>query len=174
MSTHQDVPQTFHKYDSDDRKILVDLLHEYSGKLLESSRVISKKKISIKDNIRMMLFLLGAACIDMIAIVFIIIQPTNSSLNGLFFTVFTTFVMLLICFLIMSLNNNNFLQKTENGLLEKDTRMIVGRLESAIRLTVEITDQVETNLAKKLELDSRIDEASYALEYYYSVVKSKV
>jgi hypothetical protein len=44
MSTHQDAPRTFHKYDSDDRKILVDLLQEYSSKLLELSGKIVKEK----------------------------------------------------------------------------------------------------------------------------------
>jgi hypothetical protein len=77
------------------------------------------------------------------------------------------------CFLIVSLIRDYFLPKTEYVLLERNARMMAGRLESVIRLTVVITDQVETNLARKLELDSRVDEASYALEYYYSVVKSK-
>jgi hypothetical protein len=51
--------------------------------------------------------------------------------------------------------------------------MIANRLESAMRLTVEVADQVEANLARKLELDLRIDDASSALEYYYSVVNLK-
>jgi predicted GTPase len=53
------------------------------------------------------------------------------------------------------------------------SRMIANRLESAMRLTVEIADRVETNLARKLELDLRIDDASSALDYYYSVVNLK-
>jgi hypothetical protein len=69
--------------------------------------------------------------------------------------------------------NHYRFKKTEKDLLERDARMIATRLESAMRLTVEIADQVETNLARKLELDLRIDDASSALEYYYSIVNLK-
>jgi hypothetical protein len=55
-------------------------------------------------------------------------------------------------------------------LVENDARTMYSRLESAIRLTITVSDQVEISLAKKLEMDLRIDEARSALQYYESVV----
>jgi hypothetical protein len=44
MSTSQDASQKFHQYDSDDRQLLVELLHEYSDKLVEASREVARKR----------------------------------------------------------------------------------------------------------------------------------
>jgi hypothetical protein len=65
------------------------------------------------------------------------------------------------------------INKIESDLRAKDARLVAGKLESVMSLTVEIANQVEINLARKLELDLRITDASYALEYYYSVANSK-
>jgi hypothetical protein len=176
MSTHQDVPQTFHKYDSDDRKLLVNLLHEYSEKLSQSSRQIARGNILTRNAKEMMPILLPTLAINSMALLafsFLNKQASNDALSGLFFIVIIGSFLFFILFLVKSSNSNYHLLKIENDLVERDARIVADRLELAMRLTVEISDQIETNLARKLELDSRIDEASYALEYYYSVVKPK-
>lgn len=55
-------------------------------------------------------------------------------------------------------------------LLEKDARVMSTRLESAVRLTITASDQLEISLAKKLEMDLLVDEAISALEYYHTEV----
>ena len=59
-------------------------------------------------------------------------------------------------------------------VVSKDARAIADKLEKTMRVTVEIQDQIEINLARKLELDLRIAEAQIVLEYYYSVVEDKL
>ena len=44
MSASQDASQKFHQYNSDDRQLLIGLLHEYSDKLVESSRTVARIK----------------------------------------------------------------------------------------------------------------------------------
>jgi hypothetical protein len=60
------------------------------------------------------------------------------------------------------------------GSLErsKNARAIADRLEKVMRVTIEIQEQLETNIARKLELDCRIADASAALELYYSIFKT--
>jgi hypothetical protein len=41
--------QNFHRYDSDDRKILIDLLREYSEKLIAISRQMAKHRDSFSQ-----------------------------------------------------------------------------------------------------------------------------
>ena len=59
------------------------------------------------------------------------------------------------------------------NLLEEDTRTIADKLEKVMRVTIEVQDQIEINLARKLELDLRIGDAQSALEYYYSVIGTR-
>jgi hypothetical protein len=58
-------------------------------------------------------------------------------------------------------------------LLNRDARLIADKLEKVMRVTIEIQDKIEINLARKLELDLRIADAQSALEYYYSIVEAK-
>jgi uncharacterized membrane protein len=192
MSTSQDPSQKFHQYDSDDRQLLVGLLHEYSDKLVKASREIARNRTNKKEvnTVLYLLFGFSATFSYLFWNLFVAyMKPKDSSGNynyhdynslysrvwdNLFLTVLFTSILF---FLIVGIP---FLKKmfmssegAENDLLERDARMIANRLESAMRLTVEISDRVETNLARKLELDLRVDDAASALEYYYSVVNLK-
>lgn len=200
MSASQDASQKFHKYDSDDRQLLVGLLHEYSDKLIETSREVARTraKISaIETTIVLPAFILSWSFSYLLFRVIISYVKTDRELNSfstnLYFALSNESILLstLLCstFILLPgvlffLNKSNMLnffyftshdrlRKIENDLLERDARMIANRLESAMRLTVEVADRAETNLARKLELDLRIDDASSALEYYYSVVNLK-
>jgi hypothetical protein len=198
MSTNQDSSQRFHEYDSDDRQLLVGLLHEYSEKLIETSREVARKRGTTSKKGE--LIILSSAIVFSYALSSLLLKTLvvfvkADEETGFFRTaykilsdswsiiVFCSTIVLLPFVLSYFIRANLFasfefsnydrLLKTENDLLEKDARMIADRLESAMRLTVEIADQVETNLARKLELDLRLDDASSALDYYYSVVNLK-
>lgn len=182
MSASQDASQKFHQYDSDDRQLLVGLLHEYSDKLVEASREVARKR-TIKKGANIFLYLLLGFSLSLSYLFWQLFLARMKSIDdislyltvseNLFLTVLFTsvliFTILLFCFSNLVLPSGG----AEHDLLERDARMIANRLESAVRLTVEVADQVETNLARKLELDLRIDDASSALEYYYSVVNLK-
>jgi uncharacterized membrane protein YdbT with pleckstrin-like domain len=198
MSISQDPSQKFHQYDSDDRQLLVELLHEYSGKLVKVSREVALKRGS--TNKKAELIILSSAIVFSYAlsslflktlVVFVkadqgigffvaayrILSDSWSIIvlcNTIVFLPFVfSFFIRVNLFAFFEFSNYDRLLKTENDLLEEDARLIANRLESAMRLTLEIADRVETNLARKLELDLRIGDASSALDYYYSVVNSK-
>jgi hypothetical protein len=218
MTANQDISKKVHLYNSEDRQLLVDLLHEYSVKLVEASRAVARNNYLPKEDRSSSLkstTFFYFVCVFSTSLSYLLWQllsffammkanefkrysdlirgeyesqwihaflrviPYNSS----FINIVVTAVLLLPISLWM-IRKSNLLslfysirthrsQLIEIGLKERDARMIANRLESAMRLTVEVADQVETNLARKLELDLRIDDASYALEYYYSVVGAK-
>jgi hypothetical protein len=186
MSTSQDASQKFHQYDSADRQLLVGLLHEYSDKLVKASREVARKRTNKKEANKFLYFLICFSTTSSYLFwqLFLTRMKSNGDNNlyltvsdNLFLTVLATSVFI---FLPLSLFFTNSLMysflsfgEAENDLLERDARMIANRLESAMRLTVEVADQIEINLARKLELDLRIDDASSALDYYYSVVNLK-
>jgi hypothetical protein len=186
MSTSQDASQKFHQYDSADRQLLVGLLHEYSDKLVKASREVARKRTNKKEANKFLYFLLGFSMTSSYLFwqLFLTRIKSNGD-NNLYLTVsdnlfLTVLVTSVFIFLPLSLFFANSLMysflsfgEAENDLLERDARMIANRLESAMRLTVEVADQIEINLARKLELDLRIDDASSALDYYYSVVNLK-
>jgi hypothetical protein len=219
MAANQDTPQKIHLYNSDDRQLLVDLLHEYSEKLVESSRMVARSShfsnehnfSLLKSTISILFgyilsasfaYLLWQFLASFIKIklyeamnqygefwykysgqnIYVVLDQRLLYDSSKIITI-TSFLLLPISLWLLKKSNlspSSYLshfdksQLIEAELIERDARMIATRLESAMRLTVEVADQVETNLARKLELDLRIDDASYALEYYYSVVDSKV
>lgn len=202
MSASQDASQKFHQYDSDDRQLLVGLLHEYSEKLIEASREVIRKRgrTSSEDIIILSLaFILSFSFSYLFWIVlkiyliadkfsdsflkrlYITVMESNDHVTsaillcstGIIFPLLLAFIRKSNLFTSFYFTRYERLRRIENDLLERDARMIANRLESAMRLTVEVADQVEANLARKLELDLRIDDASSALEYYYSVVNLK-
>ena len=56
MSASQDASQKFHQYDSDDRQLLVGLLHEYSDKLVEASRKVARNRTDEEELNRVLWF----------------------------------------------------------------------------------------------------------------------
>jgi hypothetical protein len=66
-----------------------------------------------------------------------------------------------------AMNTNKMPRQTARmiNLLYDDAGSIADKLEKVMRVTIEIQDQLEINLARKLELDLRIADAQSALEY---------
>ncbi len=189
MSASQDFSQKFHEYDSDDRQLLVGLLHEYSDKLIEASREVARTRAKTGITGIVIAFPAFILSFSLSYLFWILLDRNSSIISGLDSVSFraivfcSTFVLFPgVMFFLKTINVLDFfyfdthdrLRKIENDLLERDARLIADRLESAMRLTVEIADRVEANLARKLELDLRIGDASSALEYYYSVVNLKL
>ena len=202
MSISQDSSQEFYEYDSDDRQLLVGLLHEYSEKLIEASREVIRKRgrTSSEDIIILSLALILSFSFSylfwIVLKIYLIADKFSDSFlkrlyinvlessdyitsaillcsTGIIFPLLLAFIRKSNLFTSFYFTSYERLRRIENDLLERDARMIANRLESAMRLTVEVADRVETNLARKLELDLRIDDASSALDYYYSVVNLK-
>jgi hypothetical protein len=176
MTAEYDVHRKSYKYTIDDWQLLVNLLHEYSEKLLDISRQLTNSKIESRKKPKVVKYRLVIACSIIIPLLLLIYKNQDwidyaknhpesmSALLGVFIALFARF----------SLNKEKENEDTEKlffrvELSEKDARVISSRLESAIRLTIAVADQVEISLAKKLEMDLRINDASYALECYYAV-----
>jgi hypothetical protein len=209
MTINHDNPKKIHPYNSDDRQLLVNLLHEYSDKLVAMSREIVRARVKTSSNrwaTKMPLFwLLFCISSSLLFWVYLLSLDNSDSLPNesrnfivkmiyfwnyfpvgfiinvsltsvLLFGIIFSFLNGLFQYNIISSHNDDrdslllMDTKIEDTLKKKDAQMLASRLESTMRLTVEIADQVESNLARKLELDLRIADASYALEYYYSVI----
>jgi hypothetical protein len=195
MSTEQDNPKVVHKYDSDDRQVLVDLLHEYAEKLVDMSREMIIAGNQGKQRISPSILLLIMVSISISYLFWCFVHASasaaadggvvlgkmlterflsNESGISILCTAISLFSFMywwIISGSVYGSRNRKGSQviKIESDLREKDAQLIAGKLESVMRLTVEVTNQVETNLARKLELDLRLADASYALEYYHSV-----
>jgi hypothetical protein len=180
MTAEYDVHRKSYKYTIDDWQLLVNLLHEYSQKLLIISRQLTNSKIESRKKPKVVKYRLVIACSIIISLLLLIYKNQNwidyaknhtesiASLLGVFVALLAT----------LFLNEEKKNEDTEKlffrvELSEKDARVISSRLESAIRLTIAVADQVEISLAKKLEMDLRINDASYALECYYAVSGEK-
>ncbi len=185
MSISQDPSQKFHQYDSDDRQLLVGLLHEYSDKLVEASRTVARTRGGnkrVEQDIWLLLFFPAffSYCFSWLLLKILeIYLKANHELGKFSGDLYLNLMLnwsetiycstsVLCCLILLFLMKNNLfnsfyfndhyrLRKIESDLLERDARMIAARLESAMRLTVEIADRVETNLARKLELELRIE-----------------
>ncbi len=193
---------TFYKYDSEDRQLLVNLLHEYSEKLMQISQELELKKqqrgkqAQIYRLIGKILDLSLYASGVLLGLIFFILlfswltfrynMFVSNQFKGFESTDLFVIVLLLVL-MIFSLTmfqsskieaNKNSRMPTEKivrmiNLLEEDTRTIADKLEKVMRVTIEVQDQIEINLARKLELDLRIGDAQSALEYYYSVIGAR-
>jgi hypothetical protein len=178
MSISQDPSQKFHQYDSDDRQLLVGLLHEYSDKLVEASRKIARSRANGKVKKTSMYLFIGFSLCSLLPLFSYVKNGYFNHDSLILIILFESMSILASLVILNSYRASNWissfwLKEVESAFLERDARMIANRLESAMKLTVEVADRVETNLARKLELDLRIDDASSALEYYYSVVNLK-
>lgn len=193
--------QIFYKYESEDRQLLVNLLHEYSEKLLQISQELAVKKqqrseqaqiYKLIDKIFEIAFYIGARLLALGALVifslylvfryhlFVSNQLKPFGSDDLIIILFSLWLFIVPSFILFQLskvNTNTTKMPTKTvrmiGLLEEDTRSIADKLEKVMRVTIEIQDQIEVNLARKLELDLRIGDAQSALEYYYSVIKNR-
>jgi hypothetical protein len=186
MTAEYDVHRKSYKYSFEDWQLLVNILHEYSEKLLSISRQLSKnEKNSNSTGVNSKRIVMRILSIfSVVGIVLLTVYSYNRDKTLLMISSYLVTAIVSMTFstsLFIALNSSLIKitrKNTENvsdnicfspELIKKDARVMASRLESAIRLTITVADQIEISLAKKLEMDLRIDEASYALECYYSV-----
>jgi hypothetical protein len=186
----------FYKYESEDRQLLVDLLHEYSEKLMSVASKLEIKNQQSSNRSKFAIF-----SIEILFGVFSAIGFFSVTFGFIFFGVFvysraqslfsgnldSTDLLISLPLLLVSLgiflvsgkaaaaDIENIPGRIDRNiyLLSRDARLIADKLEKVMRVTIEIQDKIEVNLARKLELDLRIVDAQSALEYYYSIVEKK-
>jgi hypothetical protein len=181
MTAEYDIYRKSYKYSIDDWQLLVNILHEYGDKLTSLSRKISieKNRRKIESNntkVRIRVVFFTALILVLSLVLFFLTTKSFQSTSGYLFLLSGMSSISCIALGVMVLIV--FRDRKEDFdvpiyLVETDARMMSSRLESAIRLTITVSDQVEISLAKKLEMDLRIDEARSALQYYDSVVGAK-
>jgi hypothetical protein len=190
---------TFYKYDSNDRQLLVDLLHEYSDKLIQSAKdlELTERRVNKQARINNLLTTILdvssygiAISLGLISLLLLIVNlisayQSNSlikfgstyiaGLTASFIFMLSAVILIAVSKINKSVKTNEIPRQTLRtiNLLHEDARSNADKLEKVMRVTIEIQDQLEINLARKLELDLRISDAQSALEYYYSVVETK-
>jgi hypothetical protein len=174
------INQQYYKYESDDRQILVDLLHEYSAKLTNIC-----DDLFVASNIQKSYLYIGL--LSSLLIVFYMVKIwIGETYHGIEidplrlinFFLQTSAALIVFALTTKVLSLSPFFKSyarsmTQKRLLERDAAIIAGKLEKVMQVTIEIQDQIETNLSRKLELDLRVADAQSALEYYYSIFTSK-
>ncbi|PSB57998.1 hypothetical protein [Chamaesiphon polymorphus] len=188
-------PQKIYKYESDDRQILVNFLREYSEKLLficyeldikiERSSIRSRlsrfiyKTFEVDANVLSSLALTGSF---LLLDIFIYSRYKNFTFGTFTSSDITIAVLLYIVMMFAGftwvISANTLVEDypaiaRSRSLLEKDARSMADKLEKVMRVTIEIQDQIEVNIARKLELDLRITDTESALKYYYLIVEGK-
>lgn len=186
----------FYKYESDDRQILVNLLHEYSDKLMLISQELEIKEQQAEDRskfnefmeiiFKISMYIAGSSLviICLFTIVLFFASKYQMFISGNFnlavittmFLLFTIAILTSLFLLQLSRTNARILPKKivrNIYLLKRDARIIADKLEKVMHVTIEIQDRIEINLARKLELDLRIADAESALEYYYSIIEPR-
>jgi hypothetical protein len=166
MTAEYDIHRKSYKYSIDDWQLLANILHEYTDKLVGLSRQLSKKKNAI--------YFRPLTILSIEAL----LLATAYNLAGQAIIQFISspiFVVIVSNIVVVNTRELIFGKDTKDLIrsLEKNASLMSFRLESAIKLTIAVSDQVEISLAKKLEMDLHIDEAISALDYYYSVVGAK-
>lgn len=187
---------TFYKLDSEDRQLLVDLLHEYSDKLILISQELEIKeqqaeyrsKLSefLETIFKISMYITGFFLVIMCLLTLVLFFASKYQIfiSGNFdlaaittiFSLFTIAILTSLFLLQLSRTNVQTLPKKivrTIYLLKRDARIIADRLEKVMRIIIEIQDRIEINIARKLELELRITDAQSALEYYYSIVETK-
>jgi hypothetical protein len=189
-----------YKYDSEDRQLLVNLLHEYSEKLMQISQELELKKQQrgkqaqiyrlVAKILDISLYTSGVllALISLMLLSSWLIVRYNMFVSNQFKAFESTDLFVIVLLLVLMISSLTMFQapRTEANknrmttkivrmidLLEEDTRTIADKLEKVMRVTIEVQDQIEINLARKLELDLRIGDAQSALEYYHSVIGTR-
>jgi hypothetical protein len=182
MTAEYDIHRKSYKYSIDDWQILVNILREYGDKLMNLSRQMSAERNKPSGEFVIMRSKFKAAIFaatfttSLFFSLFLLSRKSFTTMNvtELLYAFFIIIVpILVLTFPIIFEKTRQVDTCIPFILLEQDAQLLSSRLESAIRLTIAVSDQVEISLAKKLEMDLRIDEAKSALEYYYSVVGSK-
>jgi Pentapeptide repeats (9 copies) len=180
MVAEYDIHRKSYKYGSEDWQLLVNILHDYSDKLMSLSHKLAKEENLYKfRRITSPLTELLLTTLIVIVILFggvyslISVNIKNDISQAIAIIIATLSAAATIAVLLFTLMSISRREKLILKHIEKDARVLSSRLESALRLTISVADQVEISLAKKLEMDLYIDESSSALEYYHLISDSK-
>jgi hypothetical protein len=180
MVTEYDIHRKSYKYGSEDWQVLIRILHDYSDKLMNLSYKLSKEKKSyqfsrITSPFTELLLTTLIIVVGLFGFVYSLISLNvkNDVSQALAIVAATLSCATVIAAFLFTLMDMSRRKRLTLKYLEKEARVLSSRLESTLRLTISVADQVEISLAKKLEMDLYIDESSSALEYYHLISDSK-
>jgi hypothetical protein len=184
----------YYQYQPGDCQLLVDLLHEYSDKLVRVSREIELKNQDISFKAKAIEFFTLSIGSLLFITSFLLILITYGLLGVLVASKYQTLlsgnirisdlINILIVFVasvisslaVIQINELNIKPTPKNierciHLLNREARVFADKLEKVMQVTIEIQDKIEMNLARKLELDLRVEDARSAIDYYHSIEK---
>jgi hypothetical protein len=144
----------------EDRKLLVSLLNEYSGKL---ELICDRIELKNRRNLRIFGFFIFGSLLIGIASVWLYQRGNLTSLD--FLVVLPMGV--LGGFGLKNLNTNHR-QKTSSV---RDARAIAKRLEKVVRLVSQMHEHSVNSVSVKLEMDLRLADAEIVLEHYEALTQ---
>jgi hypothetical protein len=143
----------------EDRKLLVSLLNEYSGKL---ELICDRIELKNRRNLRIFGFFIFGSPLIGVASVWLYQRGNLTSWDFL-----VVLLGVLGGFGLENLNTNHR-QKTTSV---RDARAIAKRLEKVVRLVSQMHEHSVNSVSVKLEMDLRLADAEIVLEHYEALTQ---
>jgi hypothetical protein len=140
-----------------DRELIVSLLNEYANRL----EVKSSKLIELRQKYDIVLYLNSFGCLLLFLASISLLKMDE------FLALIVTLISLLLNFFI-------FLKPTGQKIhiIKREITIIAMKLERVIRATSQAEEYVESNFARRIELDLRLAEAEEAIENSKNLVEN--
>jgi low affinity Fe/Cu permease len=170
MTAHKEYQNKEEVYSSEDRKILVSLLNEYSGKLLDVCGQLNKiHESSIVSRISGFTGLIGS-------IFFLLFDLLGYKLheyahNDAAYIIIGVILILTFISSAILLVQHTFEIKPKLILVERDATVLVIKLEKLIRVASQAEEHIFSNVVSKIEIDLRLADAESAVQHYRSEEK---
>jgi hypothetical protein len=159
-------------YNTEDRKLLISLLGEYSAKLLN---VCEKVDIHQRREIIYSTIIMGTLFPLAFLLIILITNRLEDILKNIWFGAGIATIIVLFLFAVMFFSRSQFFHNKERlRLLKQDARAAAGKLEKVIRLASQIQEHVLNNIINEIELDLRLTDAELALQYYHEIKNKKM
>jgi hypothetical protein len=147
---------------SEDTKLLISLLDEYSIKLLDTCGRIDRQ--NKRNTLTIFCFIIASYTATTIAVIFknYGVEPIYNHLS--FFGIIGA--VILISFVLIIIINDWLENMQKRNLLVQDANTISVKLEKVVRLASQTQEHILNNIMSRIELDLRLTDAECAIQYY--------
>jgi hypothetical protein len=170
MTTSKEYQNKEEVYSSEDRKLIISLLDEYSVKLLTMCDRIDKHQ---RSSYILSMLQIGLTILIATLLVFTLSGLINSAQHILsnIFTIISSFSTAVLFALFLT--GEIYYNKKKLSLLERDAHTLTIKLKKVIRLASQIQEHVLNNVVSRIELDLRLADAESAVQHYEGKKKIK-
>jgi hypothetical protein len=158
-------------YNTEDRKLLISLLGEYSSKLSDIC-----EKIDTYQRNKIFYLTLGMGTLFPLAVLLVIFVTNrfNDLINHIWSSTTIAIFVVIVIIVGMFFSNSEFLYSTRKlRLLEQEAKKMAANLQDVIRLASQLEEHVLNDIISRIELRLRLTDAESALKYHNNKVENK-